>query len=104
MPRLDRRSISTSPRFGAVTVLVLLLALVMGLAPARGPVGDLGITCDRGGGSPGGRNHATRAALVVGEVALAVMLLVSAASLREVSCDFSQSTPASIQRTCSRCR
>jgi phosphoglycerate dehydrogenase-like enzyme len=45
---------------------------------ARGPVVDLGINLRSGRRLSGGRNHATRAALVVGEVALAVMLLVSA--------------------------
>jgi putative ABC transport system permease protein len=50
----------------------------MGLAPARGPVGDLGINLRSGRRLSGGRNHLTRAALVVGEVSLAAMLLVSA--------------------------
>lgn len=76
MPRLTAIHLDVAA-LGAVTALVLLLALVMGLAPARGPVVDLGINL-RSGRRLSGGNHATRAALVVGEVALAVMLLVSA--------------------------
>ena len=54
----------------------------MGLAPARGTFGDLSHRSALG--PPAVRrtaNHATRASLVVGEVALAVMLLVSAGLL-----------------------
>ncbi len=76
MPRLTAIHLDVAA-LGAVTALVLLLALVMGLAPARGPVVDLGINL-RSGRRLSGGNHATRAALVIGEVALAVMLLVSA--------------------------
>jgi putative ABC transport system permease protein len=76
MPRLTAIHIDVAA-LGAVTSLVLALTLVMGLAPARGPVRDLGINL-RSGRRLSGGNRTTRAALVVGEVALAVMLLVSA--------------------------
>jgi putative ABC transport system permease protein len=77
LPRLSAIHLDLSA-LGAVMALVLLLAVVMGLAPARGPIGDLGINLRSGRRLSGGRNHLTRAALVVGEVSLAVMLLVSA--------------------------
>jgi putative ABC transport system permease protein len=62
----------------AVMAIVLVLAIVMGLAPARRRQEDLGVALRSGRRLSGTRNHATRASLVVGEVALAVMLLVSA--------------------------
>ena len=77
MPRLAAIHLDLTA-LGAVTALVLVLTLVMGLAPARGPASDLGINLRSGRRLSGGRNHATRTGLVVGEVALAVMLLVSA--------------------------
>jgi len=77
LPRLSAIHLDLAA-LGTVTAIVLLLAIVMGLAPARGPVGDLGINLRSGRRLSGGRHHVTRAALVVGEVALATMLLVSA--------------------------
>jgi putative ABC transport system permease protein len=77
MPRLSAIHLDLAA-LAAVTAIVLLLAIVMGFAPARGPVGDLGDNLRSGRRLAGGRNHLTRASLVVGEVALAVMLLVSA--------------------------
>jgi len=77
LPRLSAIHLDLAA-LGTVTAIVLVLAIVMGLAPARGPVGDLGINLRSGRRLSGGRNHVTRAALVVGEVALAAMLLVSA--------------------------
>ena len=54
----------------------------MGLAPAAGePSSNLRRRCGSGRRSSGPGNHATRATLVVCEVALAVMLLVSAGLL-----------------------
>lgn len=62
----------------AVMGIVLVLAIVLGLAPARRRDEDLGGALRSGRRLSGTRNHATRASLVVVEVALAVMLLVSA--------------------------
>ena len=61
-----------------VTVVILLLSIVMGLVPARRRGGDLGITLRSGRRLSGGGHRATRAGLVVGEIALAVMLLAGA--------------------------
>jgi putative ABC transport system permease protein len=77
LPRLTAIHLDLTA-LGAVTTIALILAIVMGLVPARGPVGDLGINLRSGRRLSSRRTHATRAALVVGEVALAVMLLVSA--------------------------
>jgi putative ABC transport system permease protein len=77
LPRLSAIHLSLAA-LGAVSAIVIFLALVMGLAPARGPVNDLGINLRSGRRLSGGRNHVTRVTLVIGEVSLAVMLLVSA--------------------------
>ena len=61
-----------------VTLLIVLLSLVMGLAPARRRGGDLGLALRSGRRLAGSGHRATRAGLVVGEVALAVMLLAGA--------------------------
>ncbi|HEY4217197.1 MAG TPA: ABC transporter permease [Gemmatimonadaceae bacterium] len=62
----------------AVAALVLVLTVVMGLAPLRVGPADLGTTLRSGRRLATSGNHLTRAALVVGEFALAVTLLVSA--------------------------
>ena len=63
---------------GIVTVVIALVSLALAIVPARRRPGDLGFALrSRGRISFGGR-RATRAGLVVGEVALAVMLLVAA--------------------------
>jgi putative ABC transport system permease protein len=77
LPRLSAIHVSAAA-LGAVSGIVLLLALIMGLAPARSPGGDLGIGLRSGRRLLGGRNHSLRVALVVGEIALAMLLLVSA--------------------------
>jgi putative ABC transport system permease protein len=77
LPRLSAIHVS-SMALGAVSAMVLLLALIMGLVPARSPAGDLGIGLRSGRRLLGGRNHALRISLVVGEIALAMLLLVSA--------------------------
>ena len=64
-----------------IAAIVLLLGIVMGLAPARGRLDDLSASLGSGNRFFGSANHAARAMLVVGEVALAVMLLVSAGLL-----------------------
>jgi putative ABC transport system permease protein len=80
MPRLA--AIHVDPgALGVVTAIVLLLAVVMGLAPARGRFIDLSSALRSGRRLSGTANHATRATLVVGEVALAMILLVSAGLL-----------------------
>jgi putative ABC transport system permease protein len=80
LPRLSAIHVD----FGAlsvVTAIVLLLAIVMGLAPARGRFDDFSAALRSGRRLAGSANHSTRATLVVGEVALALMLLVSAGLL-----------------------
>ncbi|MDB4874892.1 MAG: efflux transporter, permease protein [Gemmatimonadetes bacterium] len=77
MPRLAAIQLDVRALL-AVAALVLVLAILMGLAPARSRRGDLGATLRSGRRLSSTGNHLTRAALVVGEVALAVMLLVSA--------------------------
>jgi len=57
---------------------VLLLAVAMGLAPARSRAGDLSATLRSGRRTAGGIYRSMRAVLVSGEVALAVMLAISA--------------------------
>ena len=64
-----------------IATIVLFLGVVMGLAPARGRLDDLSAALGSGTRLSGTANHAARATLVVGEVALAVMLLVSAGLL-----------------------
>jgi putative ABC transport system permease protein len=80
LPRLSSIHVDVGA-LGVVTAIVLLLAVVMGLAPARGRFVDLSAALRSGRRLSGTANHATRATLVVGEVALAVMLLVSAGLL-----------------------
>ena len=77
LPRLSAIHVSPAA-LAAVSCIVLLLALVMGLVPARSPAGDLGIGLRSGKRLLGGRNHSLRVSLVVGEIALAMLLLVSA--------------------------
>jgi putative ABC transport system permease protein len=77
LPRLPAIHLS-GLALAAVSAIVLLLTLVMGLVPARSPGGDLGANLRSGRRLAGGRNRITRVTLVVGEVALAVMLLVGA--------------------------
>jgi putative ABC transport system permease protein len=67
--------------FAVVTAIVLLLAILIGLAPARGRFIDLSASLGSGRRLSGTASHSTRAALVVSEVALALMLLVSAGLL-----------------------
>lgn len=91
LPLLVARLPATLPRLSAIHIdvgalavvasIVLLLAIVMGLAPVRGPLDDLSPSLRSGRRLSGGASHTTRASLVVGEVALAVMLLVSAGLL-----------------------
>ncbi|HMI56630.1 MAG TPA: ABC transporter permease, partial [Gemmatimonadaceae bacterium] len=80
LPRLSAIHVDLGA-LAVVTAIVLLLAMVMGLAPARGKFGDLSLALRSGRRRSGTANHATRATLVVGEVALAMMLLVSAGLL-----------------------
>ena len=80
LPRLSAIQVDLGA-LGVVTAIVLLLAVAMGLAPARGRFGDLSLALRSGRRLSGSATHATRATLVVGEVALAVMLLVSAGLL-----------------------
>jgi putative ABC transport system permease protein len=77
LPRLSAIHLDLGA-LGAVMAIVLVLAVVMGLAPARRRDEELGSSLRSGRRLSGTRNHATRASLVVVEVALAVMLLVSA--------------------------
>ena len=63
---------------GVVAGLVLGVALVMTLAPSLGRDSDLATSLRSGRRLSTGAQHATRSALVVTEVALAVMLLASA--------------------------
>lgn len=88
LPLLVSRLPSALPRAGAiqldagalalVTVVIVLLSLVMGLVPARRGNRDLGATLRSGRRLSAGGHRATRAGLVVGEIALAVMLLAGA--------------------------
>lgn len=80
LPRLSAIHVDAGA-LGVVTAIVLLLAVIMGLAPARGRFVDLSAALRSGRRLSGTANHATRATLVVGEIALAVMLLVSAGLL-----------------------
>jgi putative ABC transport system permease protein len=80
LPRLDAVRVDVGA-LGVVTAIVLLLAIVMGLAPARGGLVNLSSSLGSGRRLSGTVNHSTRAALVVAEVALAMMLLVSAGLL-----------------------
>ncbi|MEP6491191.1 MAG: ADOP family duplicated permease [bacterium] len=77
LPRLSAIHLNTAS-LAATTGVVLALAIVMGLAPSRRRGADLGSALRSGRRLSGGSHHATRASLVVAEVALAVMLLVSA--------------------------
>jgi putative ABC transport system permease protein len=80
LPRLDAIHVDTGA-LGVVATIVLLLAILMGLAPARGRFTNLSSSLGSGRRLSGTMNHSTRAALVVAEVALAMMLLVSAGLL-----------------------
>jgi putative ABC transport system permease protein len=80
LPRLDAIHVDGGA-LGVVTTIVLLLAIVMGLAPARGRFSNLSSSLGSGRRLSGTVSHSTRAALVVAEVALAMMLLVSAGLL-----------------------
>ncbi len=80
LPRLSAIRLDAGA-FAVVTAIVLLISLVMGLAPARGRFMDFGATLSSGRRLSGTASHGTRAALVVGEIALAMMLLVSAGLL-----------------------
>lgn len=77
LPRLSAIHVSGTA-LAAVSGIVLALAVVMGLVPARSPSGDLGIGLRSGRRLIGRRNHVLRVSLVVGEIALAMLLLVSA--------------------------
>lgn len=77
LPRLAAIHVSGFA-LAAVSGIVLVLAVVMGLVPARSPSGDLGIGLRSGRRLIGRRNHALRVSLVIGEIALAMLLLVSA--------------------------
>jgi putative ABC transport system permease protein len=90
VPVLVSRLPEQLPRLGEIHVdmtallvvgaIVLALSLIVGLAPARsrrvGEAGDLAATLRSGRRLASGGNHAMRSGLVVGEVALALMLLV----------------------------
>jgi putative ABC transport system permease protein len=76
LPRLSAIHVDIGA-LGVVTAIVLLLAIVMGLAPARSGITNLALSLGSGRRLSGTANHRTRAALVVGEVALAMTLLVS---------------------------
>jgi putative ABC transport system permease protein len=80
LPRLDAIHVDVGA-LGVVATIVLLLAIVMGLAPARGRFTNLSSALGSGRRLSGTLSHSTRAALVVAEVALAMMLLVSAGLL-----------------------
>jgi putative ABC transport system permease protein len=80
LPRLDAIHVDVGA-LGVVTTIVLLLAIVMGLAPARARFTNLSSSLGSGRRLSGTMSHSTRAALVVAEVALAMMLLVSAGLL-----------------------
>jgi putative ABC transport system permease protein len=78
VPRLDAIHLDLRA-FGVTGAAVVALAVIIGIAPLRrGRSTDLGITLrsSRRLASPG--HHGTRAALVVGEIALSMMLLISA--------------------------
>ena len=77
MPRLGAIRLDGAA-FTVVATLVLLLAVAMGLAPARSRAGDLSATLRSGRRTAGGIYRSMRAVLVSGEVALAVMLAISA--------------------------
>ena len=80
LPRLDAIHVDVGA-LGVVAAIVLLLAIAMGLAPARGRLSNLSSSLGSGRRLSGTVSHSTRAALVVAEVALAMMLLVSAGLL-----------------------
>jgi len=80
LPRLSAMHVDVGA-LGVVTAIVLLLAIAMGLVPARGRFINLSSALGSGRRLSGTANHSTRAALVVAEVALAMMLLVSAGLL-----------------------
>jgi putative ABC transport system permease protein len=77
MPRLSAIHLDGAALV-TVAVLVLLLSVVMGLAPARARRGDLGASLRSGRRLAGNQHNLTRSTLVIGEIALATMLLVSA--------------------------
>jgi putative ABC transport system permease protein len=77
MPRVNAIRLD-GPALAAVALLVALLAIAMGLAPARTRGGDLASALRSGRRLAGRGSRAVRATLVSGEMALAVMLLVSA--------------------------
>jgi putative ABC transport system permease protein len=69
---LDARTV------GVAAILTALMALVVGLTPMIGSrVSDLGIALRGGRRTAGGSRQVIRSGLVVGEVALALMLLVA---------------------------
>ena len=80
LPRLSAIHLDTGA-LAVVMAIVLLVSIVMGLAPAGGRFTNFTAALNSGRRLSGGASHRTRAALVVGEVALAMMLLVSAGLL-----------------------
>jgi putative ABC transport system permease protein len=89
IPALVRHLPPQLPRLGAIRLdlaalailagVVLVLATIVGLAPARQRRSGLADELRSGTRLSGGAHHLARAGLVVSEVALAFMLLVSAA-------------------------
>ena len=79
LPRLTEIHVDPAALL-VVGAIVLVSSLVVGLAPGRsrrvGEAGDLAATLRSGRRLASGGNHAMRSGLVVGEVALALMLLV----------------------------
>lgn len=80
LPRLDAIHLDAST-FGAVALVVLMLAVVMALVPAVHRQRNLSDTLRSGGRVASPRQHLTRSALVIVNVAIATMLLGSAAMI-----------------------
>ncbi|MGH7523419.1 MAG: ABC transporter permease [Gemmatimonadales bacterium] len=80
LPRVNAIHLDATA-FGAVALVVLLLSVVMALVPGAHRQRNLGETLRSGGRLTGAMQHRTRSALVVLNVALATMLLGSAAMI-----------------------
>ncbi len=82
MPRLNAIHLDFAA-LGAIAAIVLTLAVAMALTPGQRGDGQLGASLRSGRRLATGAQHVTRSTLVVAEVALAVMLLVSAGLVAE---------------------
>jgi putative ABC transport system permease protein len=80
LPRLDAIHLDTST-FGAVAVVVLMLAIVMALVPGVHRQRNISDTLRSGSRLASPRQHLTRSTLVVVNVAIATMLLGSTAMI-----------------------